>query len=226
MKIDSKTLESRFNSLPETVQKVLVSQETADRVAEIATENSLDIEQTGIVMETLAGVLLSIIPSQDFTKTLEKEAGIKTEVARSITESINNEVLQSLRRESTTPPKEASDLQDHSAIEQHGNFSVDNSYKHPDSHPEAEVQTVEDREVLINSIENPSAIRSVPTGTFTSSTNRYSEPLVDQLLNSPTAIPAERITRRENFSPADVPNNDVPVPKNLPSDDLYREPIS
>jgi len=88
------------------------------------------------------------------------------------------------------------------------------------------VHTVEDREVLINSIENPSAIRSVPTGTFTSSTNRYSEPLVDQLLNSPTAIPAERITRRENFSPADVPNNDVPVPKNLPSDDLYREPIS
>jgi hypothetical protein len=128
--------------------------------------------------------------------------------ARAIATDINRDVFEAfkqiLRDNEETAAKEYSV----SSLERAGGFEIEKDFPGggekgiEKTNAEAAAMTETDKINMLSDIENPKPIAERIT----------SEPLVDQLLHAPAAIPEEKIMVKAE------------PPANLPTDDPYREP--
>ena len=230
MKYDYNILEEKIKSLPQDMQVAMFSPKISDHVQEIAQKYSLDIEQTGVLMDITGYVMLALIPSRNFVSELSKEAGIDATKANAIAKDINDnvfaEIRDSLRKIQEIAENTSADL------EKAGNFSVEKnqSDENTSAHPSTENISKAD---LLNSIENPETNSNLPINMVipvptipnaapasqvsTPKASTQPSPLVDRLMSTPVATPNEKTEKK-------MPSSQ-PIPASRPGPDPYREPI-
>jgi restriction endonuclease len=221
MEFDYTILEERFKQLPEEMQLALSSPEIAKTVKEIGAKHGLMIDQESILFDQVSYVMLGLAPAQQFVKNLSQEASLAEETAKAIAAEINADVLDKIKdfRNHSSEAKLEEDgpeqipvhkLDSTSAIERAGQFEIERSPVLPDYRSESP----EPRRDIVKGLEGAISSR-------TRTMEENIEPLVDQLLRGPSAMPAERVDRTQG--PADDQETTPKPPANLPTGDPYRE---
>ncbi len=213
MDFDYKILEEKFKQAPENVQLVLTSSKVTDDIQMIAANNGLLIDQASTLFDLVSYVLLGLISSKDFVKTLSKEAGIDEKISRKVVQDINDTILADIRTsmrngssnqdiEELTKTQEgtfANKMEDHdsaatTSLEVAGNFSIE---KEPttNSEPTPANITPANKAQILNDIEFPMSVKGNMGSTEAgpSYTDNHTEPLVDQLLSMPTNIVEQKV---------------------------------
>ena len=215
------------------------SAELYDQVKRVGDRFSLHIDQIGELDAAIADVLYGVDKAQDFSMHIAERLEIDRKAADLITQEVNQQIFEALKQkmQSQTIPEPLASVTI-SPLERAGNFSIE-----PDISTApigkmgggnsmgrwgtmAPEKPVEDRSAILKHIEDPTVPASKSAGT--AETAHY-EPLVDQLLNGPAAIPAEKIVRKPDIplppkSPT-VSVHSAQPPRNLPTDDPYREAV-
>ena len=95
-------LERIFQKLPDELQEVIFSNETAEYIWNACVKNSVEDNRISEVARYAGRVLLGLVLPEEFQKTLEKEVGIKKDaaasIAREITRLVFFPVKESLRQ--------------------------------------------------------------------------------------------------------------------------------
>jgi len=98
-----------FEKLPEELQEVIFSVETANNIWNICERNRVD--EISKVAKYVGNVLLGVLPPDEFQETLEKGLGLEKEVAKKVTQEINrfifypvNPLLEELYKTEIAPP--------------------------------------------------------------------------------------------------------------------------
>ncbi len=92
----------RFNSLPEKIQKIFISDELVDLIEEQARLNRLDEERTGDVSRVVGDVFYAFIAPDVFVPTLMgvlEEKGVNSVVAKSIAQEIDSKIFAPIRED-------------------------------------------------------------------------------------------------------------------------------
>lgn len=97
MEFDYEILEKKFKELPAELQYALTSIEVAKSVEAVAQKNGLLLDQMDILFNLVSYVILGLLPSNDFTRTLAKEINVNEKQARMVVDDINNEVFAKIR---------------------------------------------------------------------------------------------------------------------------------
>lgn len=205
MKFDYTQLENKLKEMPHVIQVALTSRTIGDEIQKIANENDLLLDQTGVLFDLTTYVLLGLLPSADYVKTLKEDTNITNEKASKIAKEVNERVIQTIRKslqENQVEPEEQSTEEDIASLEQAGGFAVERV----DNESNQAKISGRDREQIISSIENPEPIKE----TRFPKNEILKEPLVDQLLNSATSRPSvsENVTPPEHHTgmpPANLP---------------------
>jgi len=219
-------IQQRFETLPQEIKDAIASTDVHDSLKAISTKYGLHIDQQGELVDLVGLVMLGLSPAKDFVSDFSQVTGVNTAVAQKIATEINAQVLDKIRSsmrafeekagEETPPsPIGASNHNfSNASLERAGNFSIEPEMPVAPSMPQKKINLLEpdateaDHAETLHSIENPTLNRQQAAA---KSDAEHYEPLVDQLLKGPAAIPLEKIT--------------VKPPANLPTGDPYREPI-
>jgi hypothetical protein len=221
MKYDYNILEEKIKSLPRDMQVAMFSPEISEKVQAVAEKYSLDIEQTGILMDITGYVMLALIPSKNFVVELAKEAQIDATKAAQIATDINNDVFSSIRESL----RKIQDLAENNQadLEKAGDLSVEKDST-DQMGAAATVSTADamlSQADVLNSIENPEVHSNLPINILTPvpapTAAVPGSALVDRLMGAPVATPNETVEKK---MPAPEP-----TPKTRPGPDPYREPI-
>mgnify|MGYP001606390219 CR=1 FL=1 len=81
-------LRQLYIKLPEEIKDLASSDETANNIEDICKRNGIVDERVGIISDLTRNVLLGVLPPEEFQKTLEKELGLKTDLAKKISQEI------------------------------------------------------------------------------------------------------------------------------------------
>ncbi len=210
------------------IDKLAESVEIFHAAQKIGDEFGLHIDQVGELDAQIRQVLIGKAKPDKFSDDIKEALEITNEIAAKVTAKVNDEVFKVLRnlmqQETTTPTTPPNNT----AIEQAGNFQVENEnkdYEHP-----KEIDT----SAIMNHIEKDSEPVNVP--------QPKTEPLVDQLLSGPAAVPEERVEEKpvvntepaapktESAPSATPPTSPTPAPVQKPPEkrgpDPYREPTN
>jgi hypothetical protein len=227
-------IQERFNQLPPEVQEVISSQEVLNNIQAIAKDHGLMIDQQGDLVNQVALVMLGLAKSTDFVRDLSTTLGIESGAAREIGDEINTGVFDRVKTHlREIEGAQMTTIVDNSSLEAAGGFTIEHEIPgNGEASAEresraAEAMTTNDRINLLADIENPKPTKetTVPKGIMAQEPIRK-EPLVDQLLKGGASIPEEKIVRKVVEAPK-VPDSGKAAqpPKNLPTNDRYREPI-
>ncbi|MEI8327879.1 MAG: hypothetical protein WCG02_01970 [Candidatus Taylorbacteria bacterium] len=238
---DDKTIDDKFQKLPFDVQQVLISTKVTGDIRSIANNNGLLLDQASALFNIVSYTLLGLIPANGFADALIKETGLDRKIAENVVNEINEKVLAdirtSMRKDSTEQTNEETvPLQNTSSIEKAGNFTIEPQKVHDES---VDV-TSADKARILSEIENPPTsifpekIVSVPVPE-----EKFTEPLVDQLLTGTTSSGERKVfINIINAAPSKLPTDTSAAPTtettpstSLPPDapvtpkgpDLYRE---
>jgi len=98
-----------FEKLPEELQEVIFSVETANNIWNICERNRVD--EISKVAKYVGNVLLGVLPPDEFQETLEKEMGIEKDLAKKVAQEINRFIfypvkplLEELYKTEIAPP--------------------------------------------------------------------------------------------------------------------------
>jgi len=147
MEFDYKIIEDKFKQLPEEIQMAMTSTDVTKLIKKIGDRHGLRIDQESILYDLTSYVMLGLIPSKEFVKTLSKEAGVEELTSKKIAEDINMEVLSQIKSgiqatqtaQSNDVTSEHSNATDIASIERAGGFSIErggleNAPAYPDNH--------------------------------------------------------------------------------------------
>lgn len=202
-------MQNQDNKIPDEYLKVAKSPEIFEACQKIGEKFSLMIDQVGELDAEISDVLVGSSESKDFTDNIMKRLEIGRGMAEQITSEVNSGIMQvlrdKLRQVSENQPSK------HADIEAAGNFTIEPEHNSVASAPDV---TIHDRQEILSTIEEakPSSAQN----------QKYTEPLVDHLLTTPTARPVEKIVVRAPAKPAEVKVRSEA--SNRPGPDPYREP--
>lgn len=134
MEYDYKILEEKFNQLPEEVQLALTSTSVTEKIKSIGKRYGLKIDQESVLFDLTSHVMLGLVPSKDFVKTLTKEASLDESLSAKVAVDINKEIFDEIksfiRNNSETSPLDANSENttpdsDISSIELAGGFEIE-----------------------------------------------------------------------------------------------------
>jgi len=99
-----------YEKLPQELKDALFAEETGDSIAETCKKNEIGEEMEDII-DLVGQVLVGVLPPEEFQTTLEKELGLKKEVAKKVAQEIYRFVfypvkasLEELYKIEITPP--------------------------------------------------------------------------------------------------------------------------
>ncbi len=205
-------IQQKFDQLTPEMQEAISSQEIHDKIRAIGTRRGLMINQIGELVDQVGLVMLGLAKSSDFVNDTSERLSVNAAKAREIAEDINTDIFSSLKNilmgkdpsgEKIIPNDSAV-----SKLERAGNFKIEPT-------------------VPYYGAEETGRTGQGGTNPFTGSTqknalpgikNPMKEPLVDQLLRGAAASPEQKIDMDTR------PSNPQP-PRNLPTNDPYREPM-
>lgn len=232
MQFSQQEIDKKLESLPEEIQSALTSDAVAKDIEDIATKNELLFDQTGILFDITNYVLLGLIPSNQFVKTLAKEAEIDSSLAQKIAGELNEKIFNSIKARAqnaheaveTTKPNNSMI----SPVEQAGGFSIDRVPGEPENDANEDGTNPLNKEEILAGVENPTP--SIAGGSQEKGKEAFTEPLVDQLLQGSVVVKEEKIdrtTEEQTDKPIKTTNNQInPVQQTQTSGpDLYREQI-
>lgn len=230
-------IQERFDQLPPEVKVVISSPEVRDKITTLAKGHGLMIDQQGELVDHIGLVMLGLARSSDFVRDISSRLGIDNDTAKEIAGDVNREVFDSIRdhmREADEPkPVTPIASVDNSSLEAAGGFTIEHELPgNGEAAAEreslaAQAMTSQDRSDLLQGIENPPPIVERPAlRPMPQPEPVRSEPLVDQLLKGSASIPEEKLVRKI-AEPTKIPASgpSAQPPKNLPTNDPYREPI-
>ena len=92
-------LEEQFKKVPKRVQSVLLSAEFRKKIRNIGTAHQLTFQQLGKLEDETVLVLLGLEPMAEYPENVEKEVGIKENIAQTITMDILNNVIEPVKQD-------------------------------------------------------------------------------------------------------------------------------
>ncbi len=231
-------LQDHFAKLPKDLQEAVSSAEVRDSVEKIGKKYGLHIDQLGEMVDLVGLIMLGLSPSKDFVRNFSQEAGVKTDIATSIAEDINNEVFGKIRSsmQAIEAKDEAVEAQKTKAeqsitdLERIGGFSIEPSTGQdgdgtaPANLPGAE-EVDESPDELIAGIENPPPIKTSNSSFVRPSSpvpeENHTDIIVDHLLTGPVAAGEQKTIQIPE------PAKSAPIePKKPVGPDPYKEPIN
>ena len=224
-------------NITDNIRKLADSVDIFDSCERIGKKLGLHIDQIGAIDAHIRAILRGQAEAKNFTNDIKKYLEIDDGLARQIAEEVNTEIFQTIRADlRSQTSQEAPPMLDNSSLERAGGFTIEPAdgpgfpvsqanISKPASPMTTDAalnatMTEADRVGMIKGIEEPAMNRG-PLKPKTSEEAHY-EPLVDQLLNGPVAMPQQKIEHVNEAAP--VPSK-APPPINLPTNDPYREPI-
>ncbi len=96
------TLEDRFSLLPKDIQTAVTSTDVVQKIEAIGKKRGLHVDQTGILAEETALVMLGETAPRDFPAKIRSSIGISEEIARGIVEDLNREIFAPIRSSLTS----------------------------------------------------------------------------------------------------------------------------
>lgn len=203
-----KLIQDQFQSLPESIQKVITESRWENKVRNLAKRYHLHIDQeTDIENQTLLTMLGFEVP-EDFVKNLIENANLHDDEAEVIAKEIDRDVFQMIREQLINAPKSQPTEQSHT----NQNIESDRPSSQTPSQNPQDVQTqthleqqYEDQEMsrdsLLNEIENPSPTPITTRRTF------------DHVINAdPTSVPEPEIVVPDSA----IQKSKSSIPENLP----------
>jgi hypothetical protein len=97
MAYSKEQIQARYRSLPEDLRQAIFDTEISETLQKIGKENSLNIEQTGILADEAGLLMMGLIAPKDFIPNLTKRMGINKEKARKITQEVNDRIFSKIR---------------------------------------------------------------------------------------------------------------------------------
>jgi hypothetical protein len=94
---EGKTVDERFNVLPEEVQKAIMSADYQNTILEIGKKNSLNIEETGKLDMTTTKLMLGTIHPDEYNNALSEALGLPKEKSDAIAGEVNEKILKNIR---------------------------------------------------------------------------------------------------------------------------------
>ena len=213
-------IKERFDRLPKELQAALSSNEIHEKIRDIGEDQGLMIDQVGELVDQVGLVILGVAKSSDFVADTSRRLSINSDRAQRIAEKINTEIFENLKNELTereSSPEIAAES-GVSSLERAGGFEIERTSMRESSLEDKDPVTSRDRNDILAGLENPAPVVPRMTSSGASVTNggeTRSEPLVEQLLRSSTAIPEEKINHEPNKS----------EPKPPATNDPYREAV-
>lgn len=86
-----------FQKLPEKTQKLILSEETAKSIFDICDENGVNVDKISEVGRYISQVLMGVLPIGEFPNTLEKEVGLKKDMAENVASEIDFRIFSNVR---------------------------------------------------------------------------------------------------------------------------------
>jgi len=111
----TKIIKDKFNSLPESIQEIILSTHYQDTLIEIAKKYQLNIEKLGILERETTLVMMGLTPTKNFEHELTRELSIDEEKGSLIVKDINEEIFLKIRellKLMNTPAGEEPDLEE------------------------------------------------------------------------------------------------------------------
>jgi hypothetical protein len=100
-----------YEKLPQELKDALFAEETGNNIYEVCKRNGVE-EKLGEVVDLVGEVLLGLLPPNEFQGALEKEVGLKEEVAKRVAQEIHRFIffpvkasLEELYKIEITPSK-------------------------------------------------------------------------------------------------------------------------
>ncbi|MFA6295255.1 MAG: hypothetical protein WC666_02405 [Candidatus Paceibacterota bacterium] len=232
------------NEISNQIKDFAKSAEIYGICEKIGADFGLLIDQISELDSEIRGVLLGINKSSDFTDHIIEKLEIEEKVAKQITQKVNDQIFKILRENIQGNNSTASSptttftqaQQDLSAIEQAGGFTIEKEKIEKPEDLENDDVTEADRNKILSGIEDkPSVIQESEIQRH----ETFTEPLVDQLLSSPSTRSEQIVIRKEEIkkepsAPANLPIGDttaktpsIPLSEAIPlkpkGPDVYRE---
>ncbi|OHA24654.1 MAG: hypothetical protein A3B11_00535 [Candidatus Taylorbacteria bacterium RIFCSPLOWO2_01_FULL_44_26] len=200
--MDIEIIEQQLKKVPPEIKNAFFSVNTALQIQKIGERYGLLLDQIDDLVQETGLTMIGLKPATEFVNRISKELRIDGKTARKIADSINDEVLASIRKQARETSEknqiqeesQAKDLKEKSNIadlERAGDFTIE---KEGDEE------------------KSDSAIKRDNYG--------YTEPLVDHLLSTPVAEPQQKIVRYEDGKLITMPPIQVKT-----GPDPYKEPI-
>ncbi len=197
-------IQEQFEKIPADLQSAATSPEISENLYQIGQKHGLHIDQIGVLVDMVGLVMIGLIPSKDFTHEFQNEAGVSSEVAGTITEAINSEVLAKIR-DSIQALQESADLEitrneeiqsntlspqiypqstNNASFEKAADLSLEKEEAPNTAFATAASADLESPAHILDGIENPQ------TGNEKISRKQeqtYTEPMMDHVLQNPVA---------------------------------------
>ncbi len=92
-----KTIKEKFDSLPESIQELIMSSHYQDILVEIGKKYQLNVEQMGILERETTLVMMGLSPTQSFESELTQELNIDKMKGNQIVIEINEKIFLTIR---------------------------------------------------------------------------------------------------------------------------------
>ena len=93
----TKIIKERFNSLPQSIQEVILSSDYENTLLEIGKEYNLNVEQLGILERETTLVMMGLTNPDKFESELRHELNIDPQKVNQITKEINEKIFLRIR---------------------------------------------------------------------------------------------------------------------------------
>ena len=205
-----KIIKERFDSLPKSIQEIILSTNYQDTLIEIGKQHQINVEQLGILERETTLVMMGLTPTKDFEKELTRELNIDNIKGSQITEDINSKIFLKIRellKIMNTEPEEVSFTEKTPAKTNDSQILNSAGIEIVPTTPPAGLEKLEipapaeKREEILKKIEKPEAVH----------------PILVQKLSSPMQTPMVKTEHTlNNLTPSNTP-------KIAPKIDPYRE---
>jgi hypothetical protein len=144
-----KIIKEKFDSLPESIQELILSSNYQDTLIEIGKKYQLNVEQLGLLEQETTLVMMGLTPTKDFEVELTRELNIDKIKGNQIVTEINEKIFLTIRdllKLMYTPEGEEPSVEETS------------EEKEPKTSPDKGRQegfNLESRDELLEKIENP-----------------------------------------------------------------------
>ncbi len=92
-----KTIKEKFDSLPESIQEIILSSDYQNTLVEIGKSNQLTIPQMGTLELETTLVMMGLTPTKNFEAELTKELGVNPMKGSQIVNEINTKIFLRIR---------------------------------------------------------------------------------------------------------------------------------
>jgi len=86
-----------YKKLPEELKEAIFSEATADNIFNICTRNEIEDDRISEIARYVGRVLMGVLPPDEVQKTLEKELGLKIDLAKKVTQEISRFIFYPIK---------------------------------------------------------------------------------------------------------------------------------